>query len=83
MVRTTVRVVLNSSSHRALLRSAAVQAELVRHAEPVAAAAGEGFEVDAGVGPNRARASVRSTTRAAREAEAIDKVLTRAIGAGR
>jgi len=79
----TVRVELNSDGIRALLRSEAVRADLERRARAIAEAAGEGFEVESQVGSNRARASVRTATAEAREAEATDRALTRAIDAGR
>lgn len=83
MARSKVRVVLNSANHRAILRSPQVQSDLLRRAQAIADAGGEGLEVDSGVGPNRARASVRTATAEARRSEAIDKTLTSAINAGR
>lgn len=79
----TVKVELNRTNVRALLRSGPVQSDLQRRANAIARAAGEGMEVDSGTGPNRARASVRTGTREAMEAEARDRALTRAIDAGR
>lgn len=77
------RVKLDSKAVRDLLRSDEVKADLERRARAIAAAAGEGFEVDSDVGPARARASVRSATLEAHVAEATDRALTRAIDAGR
>lgn len=74
---------LNSAGVRELLRSGAVQGDLTRRARAIAAAAGPGFEVDSRVGPNRARASVRTATFEAMYAEATRRTLTRALGAGR
>lgn len=78
-----VRVKLNSAGVRELLRSSGVQTDLQRRARAIAAAAGDGFEVDTQVGSVRARASVRSATLDAHVAEATDRALTRAIDAGR
>lgn len=78
-----VRIVVNRNGVRDLLRSPEVHNDLRERAEKIARAAGDGFEADSEVGRNRARASVRTTTRKAREAEATQRALTRAIDAGR
>lgn len=80
-----VRIELNRGAVRQLLRSPEVLADLTDRAQRVAAAAGGGedFEVDAGLGPNRARASVRTATSKGRHLEATDRALTRAIDAAR
>lgn len=78
-----VKVKLNNAAVRELLRSPEVLAELQRRADLIAAAAGDGFEVDASTGPQRARASIRTGTYPARKAEAVDHVLTAALDAGR
>ena len=77
------RFKLNRKGIRDLLRSPAVEAELRRRAERIAAQAGPGMRVDGGVGPNRARAAVITDTIEARLAERRSKALTRAINAGR
>lgn len=80
------RIELNSAGVREILRSGAVLADLTRRANAIANAAGgsaAGFEVDARVGANRARASVRTATFEARYAEATNRTLTKALGAGR
>lgn len=74
---------LNSVVIEAILKSAPVQADLLRRAERIAAAAGEGFEASVVAGENRARASVITATFEAREAEARSGALTRALDAGR
>jgi tRNA A37 threonylcarbamoyltransferase TsaD len=66
-----------------LLNSAAVQADLKRRADRIAAAAGPGMVASVQPGRNRARASVITATQRAREAEARDRALTRALDAGR
>lgn len=78
-----VRVTLNREGVRQLLRSPRLQAELLRRASNVARAAGPGMEPDSGVGPNRARASVRTVTVEAMLAEQRERRLTRAIDAAR
>lgn len=80
---TKVRLEMNSAGFRALLRSQAFLEDVERRAQAIARQAGDGFEVDARIGANRARASVRTATPEARRAEAEDKVLTAAIDAGR
>lgn len=82
----SVRIQLNRAGVRQLLRSEEVQADLLRRAEQIAAAAGgeaAGFETSVVVGRNRARASVITATAEAMVAEARDRTLTRAIDAGR
>ena len=66
-----------------LLRSDEVQAELVRRARRVAAAAGPGQRVESEVGKRRARAAVITDTAEARVAESKSRNLTRAFGAAR
>lgn len=83
MGREKVTVRLHRARVRELLKSAEVLADLIRRADAIAAVAGEGCEVDSAVGRVRARASVRTATPEAVRAEARDKTLTRAIGAGR
>lgn len=78
-----IRIVMNSAGVDALLKSSEVQDDLERRARAIADAAGEGMEVDVRVGQTRARASVRTATYEAMLAEAQDKVLTRALDAGR
>ena len=77
------RVRLNRKGVRELLRSREVLSDLERRANAIAAAAGEGMEVDSEIGRNRARASVRTATREAVLAEAQQRALTRALDAGR
>lgn len=77
------RIELNSQGVRELLKSNEIKADLQRRAEAIARAAGPGFIADSTVGPNRARASVGTTDIDSMRAEAEDRVLTRAIDAGR
>ena len=79
----TFRVEPNSAGIQAFLKSDEVLALLTGKAQRIAAAAGDGFEVSSRIGATRARASVITATRAARKAEAVDRVLTSAIDAGR
>lgn len=78
-----VKIVLNRRGVRELLRSPEIQRDLERRAQRIAATAGPGHEVDADVGPNRARASVRTDTFEAMHDEATTRNLTRALDAGR
>lgn len=77
------RLVFRSAGFREILRSPRVLADLEARGQRIAAAAGPGVGVQARVGSNRARVTVATETREAAEAEAVDKSLTRAIGAGR
>lgn len=78
-----VRIKLNRRAFPVLLKCPEVQAELKRHADPIAEAAGLGMEVDLYVGKTRARATIRTATFEARRAEATNRALTRALDAGR
>lgn len=78
-----IRVKLNHSAVRQLLRSGDVEADLVRRGRAIAAAAGEGYETQPWVGRNRTRVTIRTATTEARIDEATDHSLMRAIGAGR
>ncbi|ALJ20380.1 hypothetical protein [Microbacterium sp. No. 7] len=81
-----LRIQINSDGAKALLQSAAVQADLMGRAQSIAAAAGgeeAGFVAEPSVSPDRASAQVITTTYAARAREARDRTLTRAIDAGR
>lgn len=77
------RIVFKTGGFRSILRSGAVAANLAGRGARIAAAAGEGFGSQTNVGANRVRVTVATETHAAAVAEATDKVLTRAIGAGR
>lgn len=76
------KVVVNRQGVSELLK-VTVAPLLKEIADDIDAAAGPGFEVNTEVGPNRARAEVRTATLEARLAEAKDRALTRAIDAGR
>lgn len=79
----TIRIKWNHDGFRQLLQSDGVLNDLQQRAERIAAAAGEGFEVEVRVGATRAHARVYSATPDAMRAEETDHVLTRAIDAGR
>lgn len=78
-----VKVKLKIRGINALMTSAPVVSAVAQRAKRIAAAAGEGFE--ATVVPHKwtARAFVRPVTREAKEREAREKVLNRALDAGR
>jgi len=77
------KVKLNGAGIARLLKSAAVQAELERRANAIAGAAGPGMKVESNPSSQRARVSVHTDTFEAKQAEATDRRLTRAIDAGR
>jgi len=77
------KIVMNSAGIQALLKSQEVQDELSARADRIAAAAGDGFEVQTTVGKTRAHSSVNSMTADAWYQEAAHKTLTSAIDAGR
>lgn len=76
-------IVLNRKGIAQLLKSPGVQADLARRAKAIAAAAGDGMEASSTIGRTRARASVVTATFSAKEAEARNRVLSRAFDAGR
>lgn len=77
------KVKLNRRGVESILKSERVQADLRARASRIAAAAGPGMVASVGVGRNRARAAIITGTEAARDAEARDRALTRALDAGR
>lgn len=78
------RVVLHNEGFDKLRKLPAIQQDLKRRADKIAAAAGEGFVVDPVFeGQKRARVRVYAESFAAKRAEANDGALTRAIDAGR
>lgn len=83
MGQVVTRIEFHSAGFRAVLRSPEVLADLSRRGQAIAEAAGDGVGIQASVGANRARVTVATETREAAEAEATDKVLTSALGAGR
>ncbi|KQY58317.1 hypothetical protein ASD11_01225 [Aeromicrobium sp. Root495] len=80
---TRIRIKMNDQGVRDVLRSEGVRADLLRRAQAMADAGGEGMEASSEVGQIRARATVRTATPDAMRAEAEDRALTRAIDAGR
>lgn len=78
---------LNSKAVRSVLRGEKDAAGVIRKvtgmANAVAAAAGPGNTVRVRVGRNRVRATVTTSTRAARRNQAQNRSLTRAIDAAR
>lgn len=78
-----MKIRLQRGAMREVLRSDGVAGDVTRRARRIATAAGPGHEVDTRLGRNRARASVRTATHAAREAEALNRNLTASIDAGR
>jgi hypothetical protein len=78
-----VVVVLAAAGIAKLLKSPEVVRDLERRTARIAAAAGKGFEASVEVGAHRARGSVITATREAREAEATHHALLRALDAGR
>lgn len=78
-----VRLVLNRKGVAALLKSSGVADDMMRRAQAIASAAGDGMEPSVQIGRTRARASVITATDEAMEAEATTRRLTSAINAGR
>lgn len=71
-----------TAGYNEIRNSARVKEELKRRAEKVKAAAGSGFIVRDASGATRGRYMVVPDTPQARKAEARDKVLSKALGAG-
>lgn len=80
---TKVRIQINSPGVVAVLSDPGVARDLAERGERIAAAAGDGFEVDATRNRDRSVVFVTTATTEARKAEAEDRALTRAIDAGR
>lgn len=80
-----LRIKINSDAVRALLQSAEVASELERRGNAIVEAAGGApdFEVQSTKNRDRAVAFVRTASSKGKKAEAEDRVLTRAIDAGR
>ena len=79
-----IRLKFNRREMKAILKNVAVVDELEYRAEQILDAINhEGYEVNAGVGKNRARAAVIAVTQYARRSNAIHNTLVRNIGAGR
>lgn len=78
-----MRIKINRAGVVALLTSPEVTADLRRRGNAIAAAAGDGVEVQTTRNRDRAVVFVRTATFEAKKAEATDRSLTRAIDAGR
>ena len=76
-------VKLNLKGVNEIMKSAEVEADLMRRGRKIAAAAGPGFEAVSEPHKWIARVYVQAETHAARRAEAKDRVLSRALDAGR
>lgn len=77
------KLVLNKKAFVELMKSGEMQRLLLRRAQKVKTAAGDGFEESVFVGKNRARASVITATHKARRKQSQDNILQRALYAGR
>lgn len=77
------KLTFNRDAFRALRTDPKVQAEILRRAKAVAAAAGDGFEAVTSPPRNRARASVVPVTAEAAARNARDNTLLHALDAGR
>lgn len=77
------RIKLKNKGFRELRKHPNVKADLMRRAQKVADAAGDGFEASESPGKNRARATVGTRSYSARRRQAKDNVLQRALSAGK
>lgn len=77
------RVKLNNKGFRALRTEPGVKRDLMKRAQRVADAAGDGFEAHESPSKNRARATVGTRSYKARRRQAKDNVLQRSLSAGR
>jgi hypothetical protein len=77
-----VKVTVDRKAVTALLKSPAVQADLLARARRIASAAGPGMEASSMVGRTRARASVITATPEAMLAEAKTRRLSSSLQAG-
>lgn len=79
-----LRIKWNDKGFKALRQDPAVQADMSRRAEAVAAAAGEGYEARHPTQyPERDRAAVITATHQARSDNARNMTLVKALNAGR
>lgn len=78
-----IRIKLNRAGVRALLTSADVTADLASRGKRIAAAAGDGVEMQVTRNRDRAVVFIKTETVEAKRAEAEDRTLTRSIDAGR
>jgi len=83
MAKSKVKVKMQSAGAKSVLLSDSVRDDLKLRADRIAAAAGPGFVAEVRWGKGRALASVTATTPDAMRAEANDRVLTKALDAGR
>ena len=83
MAKVSMRIEHNSKGFAALMKSNSVMSDIEARGARIAAAAGEGFEVNSTRNRDRSVVFVRTETTEARRAEAEDRALTRAIDAGR
>lgn len=77
------RIELDKAGIGRLLKSDAVRADVQKRAERIATAAGDGVKATSWVGFDRAHGRAFTNSAEADRAEAMDRVLTRAIEAGR
>ncbi|SEE82518.1 hypothetical protein SAMN04489740_2686 [Arthrobacter alpinus] len=81
---TKIKIVPNIEGFNAVRRSEGVRADLLARAERILEATGvDGFVIVKTENPQRSGVMVVANTSEARKAEATDKVLTKAIDAGR
>lgn len=84
MAQVVTKIEFHYKAFTKVRRSPGVVADLIRRGTAIAAAAGPGHGIETNYnGVTRARVTVMTETLEAKKAEATDKTLTRAIGAGR
>lgn len=85
MAKSKFRLKIEPEGFNQIRRDPAIQADLHRRAEAISAAAGGGddYVVIDSPSSTRARVVVVTASPAARQAEATDRTLTRALDAGR
>lgn len=85
MAGSKVRVEFKRGAFREVRTSPKVLAELVKRAERIAAASGDGFEVGSGItgGRGRARSAVYAATRKARKKNAAENTLLKNLDRGK
>lgn len=83
MSGTLTKIQFNYRAFDAIRKSPAVMADLRQRGAAVQRAAGDGFTLRVDTNASRGRATIITATHDAREAEATDKALTRALNAGR
>lgn len=79
MSKNGVKVVLNTSGVRGLLKSQEMQAVCVQHANKALSKLGDGYEVTSMLGENRCNAEVAAVSRKAKKENSENNTIMKAV----